>query len=154
MAIYCNVEKCVNWESIDEPVQQSHGIGYVPIGDLGKYRGTCGLNSVSVHSKVVAPGSKSSTTLSLSICSNFSESTPIKKDSLVASTCSQDACRYNRDTDDGLICERPTLPDTDVFFDTKEVYDGDEEVVFPVCRSYSIRHRSGVIDWSHVYETS
>ena len=152
MAIYCNVEKCGYWKSIDEPVQQSHGIGYVPIGGLGLYKGTCGLKSVSVSSKVVKSGTGSRTVLS--ICSNFSESVFTTKAPLGTSTCSQDMCRYTRETDGGFVCERLTLPDTDVFFDTRDVYDGAEKVVFPVCKSYSTNHRSGVIDWSRAYETS
>jgi len=151
MAIYCNVEKCGYWKPIDEPVQQSHGIGYVPIEGFGLYKGICGLKSVSVSSKVVKSGTGSRTVLS--ICSNFSESVATKKDSPDISMCSQDMCRHNSKTDDGLICERPTLPDTDVFFDTRDAYDGAEKVVFPVCKSYSTNHRSGVIDWSRAYET-
>ena len=152
MAIYCNVEKCGYWKAIDEPVQQSHGIGYVPIGGLGLYKGTCGLNSVSVHPKTVKSGTGARTVLS--ICSNFSESAATKQDSLDVSMCSQDTCRYNREVDGSFVCERLNLPDTDVFFDTVATYDGAEKVVFPVCKSYSTNHRSDVIDWSRAYETS
>ena len=153
MAIYCNVEKCAYWKSIDEPVRQSHGIGYVPIGNIGLYKGICGLKSVSVYPKIVKSSGGVRTVLS--ICANFSDSVSTKKDSLDTSTCSQDMCRYNRETDDGLTCEKLTLPDTDVFFDTRDVYDGNEKVVFPVCKSYSTNHRSDVINWSRAdYPTS
>lgn len=153
MAIYCNVEKCGYWKAIDEPVQQSHGIGYVPIGGLGLYKGTCGLKSVSVYPKTIKSSGGARTVLS--ICSNFSESVATKKDSPDISMCSQAMCRHNSKTDDGLICERPTLLDTDVFFDTIDAYDGVEKVVFPVCKSYSTNHRSSLINWGRAdYPTS
>ena len=145
MAIYCNVEKCINWESIDEPVQQSHGIGYVPVGGLGLYKGKCKLNSVSVYPKIVK--SSTGTRQVLSICANFSESA---EDLPSIDSCSQTDCLHN----EGLACTRLSIPNKDLFFDTNESYDGDVKVSYPVCKSYSTKHRTGVIDWGRVYETN
>ena len=153
MAIYCNVEKCVSWESIDTPMQQTHGIGYVPIGGLGLYKGKCKLNSVSVQPKTIK--TRNGRFQVLSICSNFSEehSAEVEPGSAI---CSKDDCLHNKDTGDGLICMRYSAPNKDLFFDADETYDGDvnAKVMYPVCKSYSVRHRTGVIDWSRVYDTS
>ena len=145
MSIYCNVKNCVSWKSIDTPVQQTHGIGYVPVGGLGLYKGKCKLNSVSVYPKIVKSGTGRRQVLS--ICSNFSESA---ENLPSVGSCSQTDCLHN----EGLACTRLSMPDKDLFFDTDASYDGNVKVSYPVCKSYSIKHRTGVIDWSKAYETS
>ena len=146
MTIYCNVTACINRVSIDEPVQQKLGRGYTPINGMGLYDGKCGLDSISVVPKIT----KSSTGLRkiLSVCSRFSEDAKSEGVDEVKLNCFQTGCRYHRE---GNICGRLNSPDGDVFFDFRSAYDGIDQKTLPVCISYSVAHRTGLIDWSRAF---
>jgi len=146
MTIYCNVTACMNRVPIDEPVQQKLGRGYTPISGMGLYNGKCSLGSISVVPKIT----KSSTGLRkvLSVCDSFSEDEKSKSVANVELNCSQTSCRYHRE---GNICVRVNSPDEDVFFDSRAAYDGIDQEPLPVCISYSVAHRTGLIAWSRAF---
>ena len=93
MTIYCNIEKCGNWTGIEEKVRQPKGRGYIPIGDIGLFKGKCGLNKVDiVHKEFKGSGGSRR---KLSVCDNFStEPGEVNQDFLRVS-CSEKNCRFN-----------------------------------------------------------
>ena len=149
MSVYCNVLECGNWKAIEEKVRQPRGRGYVPIGDIGLYKGQCGLNRVNIAHKEFRGlgGSRNK----LAVCDNFSieEGSNVQDSSTV--NCLELKCRFNFSGD-------PSREDCDQVNEGKDLYiemvpvrDGIEQVDVPVCKSYVLRHREGMMSIASRY---
>ena len=139
MTIYCNIQNCGNWQGIEEEVRPPKGRGYIPIGDIGLFKGKCGLNKVDiVHKEFKGSGGSRR---KLSICDNFStEPGEVNQDFLRVS-CSEKNCRFN--TLEGG-CNQIEWHN-DLYIDEALVMDGNEQISVPACQSYILRKRTGLV---------
>jgi len=148
MSVYCNVLECGNWKAIEEKVRQPRGRGYVPIGDIGLFKGQCGLGRVDlVHKKFRGVGGSST---KLAICDNFSTEGSDAQDSLKVN-CLELNCRFNFSGDSSRGDCDQINEGKDLYIEMVPVRDGIEQVDVPVCKSYILRHREGVLNIASRY---
>lgn len=142
MAIYCNIETCVNWTRLDTPKQMKKGIGYVPIGNTGMYNGRCGLEAISIMTHT-ARGK--STTQTLPICGNYS--TDSSKDASVTQSksfsCSEKRCASYVDDNQ---CDK-IVRDYDLYIGWTAAFYGTDKKEVPNCKSFAHRKRENAFDW-------
>jgi len=140
MSVYCNVLECGNWKAIEEEVRQPRGRGYIPIGDIGLYKGQCGLSRVDiVHKEFRGTGGSSN---KLAICNNFSTEGSDAQDSSKVS-CLELKCLFNFSGDSAKGDCSKLEEGEDLYIDMTPVRDGSTQIDVPVCKSYSLQHRKG-----------
>jgi|TARA_Y100000310_G_scaffold136333_1_gene135196 hypothetical protein len=134
--IYCNVTDCSNWEELDEPVQRKRKPGFVPIGDMDQYRGTCRKNGMVIQkdNSISLSGIKKF----LEICDSYN-----KNEDADGIVCFENRCLFNKEN----TCEL-----SNIYVDNTEYYDRLEKHKIPTCRSFSNRKHKDAVDWRRIAE--
>lgn len=136
MAIYCNVEDCLNWYQMATTIQSIKRPGYVPIGKLGEYKGTCKLNNIQITSNTFT---NKTTKKIFPICNSFNKKIDIQSNM----NCYEQRCGFYKDGE----CDKLNSG-LDIFVDVDTAFVGENLVKYPRCKTFSNRKHENAVDWS------